>query len=66
MATRIVFKQSMNSGPSPIRVTESVAEVAALINAAIENKHPFVALTDAETNKEVSVKAGFVSSFEEE
>jgi hypothetical protein len=66
MATKITFKQSMGQGPAPVRVTETVQEVAVLVNTAIENKHPFVALTDAETDKEISVRAGNVSKFEEE
>jgi hypothetical protein len=66
VSTKITFKQAMGQGPSPVYVKESVAEVATLINKAIENKHPFVALTDANTDKEISVRAGNVQKFEQE
>jgi len=66
MATKITFKQSPGTSRPSLSVNESVSEVASLINTALENKHPFVALTDARTNKEVSIKAGTVSNFEEE
>jgi hypothetical protein len=66
MATKITFRQIQGRGPSPVSVKESVQEVATLVNTALENKHPFVAVTDAETEKEISIRAGDVSKFAEE
>jgi len=68
MATRITFRASSNlsQADSPVLVKESVAEVASLVNTAQENKHRFVALTDAETDKEISIKAARVSDIKEE
>lgn len=68
MATRVTFKASSNlsQADSPVLVKESVADVASLVNTARENNHRFVALTDAETDKEISIKAARVSDIKEE
>lgn len=68
MSTVINFKSNSNiSQPQPsIRVKEPVAVVAKQINDALEKGHRFVALTDAATEKGISISPQTVKDFNEE
>ena len=48
------------------RVTETVSEVTANLNVARTQKHRFVAFTDAESDKEISVNPALVIDVFEE
>jgi hypothetical protein len=68
VATVIKFKasSSMSSPQADVRVNESVADVTASVNAALTNKLPLVALTDAETGKGLTIRPSRVSEVIEE